>query len=207
MRQGVILSLCDYTGIMVEPWAEAGFDCLLVDIRHPAGVNRNGRITTVCHDVNTFVHWFRPAGFVAAFPPCTHLAVSGARWFARKGLAPLVKALELVESCRRLCEISEAPWMIENPVGRLSTLWRKPDYYFDPCDYAGYLDDPTSEAYTKKTCLWTGGGFIMPEPRRVEPVGKNPIHHMPPSKDRGLKRSVTPRGFARAVFEANVGGK
>ena len=60
--------------------------------------------------------------------------------------------------------------MLENPVGVLSSYWRKPDHTFDPCDYGGYLN-PAGDAYTKKTCLWTGGGFIMPKKKPVEPVG------------------------------------
>ena len=137
-----------------------------------------------------------------AFPPCTHLAVSGARWFKTKGLGALADALQLVERCRIIAEISGAPWMLENPVSTLSTYWRKPDVTFDPCDFGGYLD-PTGDAYTKKTCLWTGGGFVMPEPKPVAPTERSPIHLMPPSDDRGDLRSVTPMGFAKAVFLAN----
>jgi hypothetical protein len=58
--------------------------------------------------------------------------------------------------------------MLENPVGVLSSYWRKPDHTFDPCDYGGYLN-PAGDAYTKKTCLWTGGGFIMPGKKPVDP--------------------------------------
>jgi hypothetical protein len=87
--------------------------------------------------------------------------------------------------------------MLENPVGMLSSYWRKPDYTFQPWQYG--------DTYTKKTCLWTGGGFVMPDAWHVrKPAGTvESIHLMPPSADRGDKRSVTPAGFARAVFEAN----
>src|SRR5438874_1852065 len=47
---------------------------------------------------------------------------------------------------------------------------RPTHHTFDPCDFAGYLTDPAPDRYTKKTCLWTGGGFIMPKPKRVEPI-------------------------------------
>jgi len=93
--------------------------------------------------------------------------------------------------------------MIENPVSTLSTYWRKPDYMFDPCDYGRYLDPP-GDAYTKKTCLWVGNGFVMPPKKPVPPVEGSKIHRMPPSKDRGYLRSVTPMGFAEAVFQANA---
>lgn len=93
--------------------------------------------------------------------------------------------------------------MLENPVSTISSYWRKPDFSFNPCDYAGYLDHPEDEAYTKKTCLWTGGGFRMPLEKPVEPVLGSKMHMLPPSDDRGDLRSVTPEGFARAVFQAN----
>jgi len=51
--------------------------------------------------------------------------------------------------------------------------------------------------------LWTGGGFVMPPKRRVEPTMGSRIHLMPPSPDRGHLRSVTPMGFAQAVYEVN----
>ncbi len=98
---------------------------------------------------------------------------------------------------------SEAPWLIENPVGVLSSYWRKPDHTFDPCDFGGYLDPP-GDAWTKKTCLWTGGGFRMPGKKRVEPVNLDYIHNMSPSGDRGDLRSITPEGFAIAVMLANT---
>jgi hypothetical protein len=137
-----------------------------------------------------------------AFPPCTHVAVSGARWFRDKGLGALVQALRLFDAALRLAEWTKAPYMIENPVSTVSTYWRKPDYLFDPCDYGGYGAEST-DAYTKKTCLWTGNGFIMPRPKRVEPVDGSRMHRLGYSKERATVRSVTPKGFAQAVFEAN----
>jgi hypothetical protein len=132
-----------------------------------------------------------------AFPPCTHLAVSGARWFAKKGLQSLIDGLELVEAARRICEWSGCPWMIENPVGRLSTLWRKPDYLFQPWEFG--------DNYSKKTCIWTGPRFRFPKPSVTEKPEnvEELIWRMGPSDDRSDMRSITPRGFAQAVFEAN----
>lgn len=92
--------------------------------------------------------------------------------------------------------------MIENPVSAVSTYWRKPDYTFNPCDYGGYLTPP-DDAYTKRTCLWTGNGFAMPKPKPVKPVEGSRMHSLGPSTDRAALRSITPQGFARAVFEAN----
>ncbi len=123
------------------------------------------------------------------------MAVSGARWFRDKGLGRLIRALQLFKRSIDLAELIGGPYLIENPVSTVSSYWRKPDYTFDPCDYG----DP----YTKKTCLWTGGGFVMPPKNRVEPIEGSKMHLLPPGRDRADKRSETPMGFARAVFEAN----
>lgn len=204
---GLVLSMCDRTGVMVEPWLAAGYECWLVDMQHPAGVHRDGRLVRVGGDVTK---WLPPRAdyrIVFGFPPCTNLAVSGSRWFVDKGLAGLADAIAVVEAVRDRCEWSGAPWMIENPVGTLSTYWRKPDHAFDPCDFGGWVD---GDAYTKRTHLWTGGGFVFPPVRPVEPVQGSLMHRLPPSPERADLRSVTPAGFAAAVFAANelgdVGG-
>lgn len=196
---GTIYSLCDLSGNAVMPWAEAGYECVCLDLQHSIRRDRRERvglgwITYRWADVRSESRLDNAAG-VFAFPPCTNLAVSGARDFQRKGLRGLIDALEVVEVCRILCESSGAWWMLENPVSRLSSSWRKPDHMFDPCDYG----DP----YTKKTCIWSGGGFVMPPKNRVPVTLESYIHKMPPSPDRANRRSETPMGFARAVFAAN----
>jgi hypothetical protein len=200
-EEGTVVSLCDYSGVMVAPWAEAGYRAVCIDTQHERGARDDGGVVLMGQDV-TQIEAVRNAEIVFAFPPCTNLAVSGARWFKDKGLRGLIDALEVVEACRRIAEGSGAPWMIENPVSTLSTYWRKPDHIFNPCDYAGYLDSD-EDAYTKKTCLWVGGGFVMPEPKRMEPVHGSKMHLMAPSPERANLRSRTPRGFALAVFQAN----
>lgn len=203
---GMCIFLCSKTSIMAEPWANAGYDCWLIDIQHPPGWadTEQPKIRTLGIDVRRFDVVGVPGSFVFgfAFPPCTHLAVSGARWFREKGFSCLDESLSIVASCERILKRTGARWGIENPVSRLSSL-QKPDYIFDPCNYAGYLDNPSKEAYTKKTCLWTGGGFVMPEPKHVDPVLGSKMHLLPPSDDRAEIRSITPKGFALAVFEAN----
>ena len=59
--------------------------------------------------------------------------------------------------------------------------------------------------YSKRTCLWTGGGFRLPQQRPIPEFRPLYIHNLPPSAERGDLRSITPPGFARAVFEANLG--
>lgn len=202
MVQEIVVSLFDYTGNMIEPWAKAGFLCYCVDWKHPAGETWNGNIIRVGADVCEWLPPFAPVKILFAFPPCTDVAISGARWFRDKGLGSLVEALQLFDASVRLAEWTKAPYMIENPVSTVSTYWRKPDFTFDPCDYGGYLNPP-GDAYTKKTCLWTGNGFIMPRPKRVMPVEGSRMHLLAPSMSRAEQRAITPKGFAAAVFEAN----
>ena len=187
---------------MVEPWARAGYMCYCVDLQHPAGETRTGNIVRVGADVREWLPPYAKVAILFAFPPCTHVAVSGARWFKDKGLGHRIQAIQGFDAAVRLAEWTQAPYLIENPVSTVSTYWRAPDFTFDPCDYGGYLEPP-GDAYTKKTCLWTGNGFVMPEPRRVEPTLGSVMHRLPKTPERANLRSVTPRGFARAVFEAN----
>jgi len=191
---------------MVTPWAAAGFECICVDTQH-VEISRAPYlpITYVGWDVRDWLPPKEEYKIVFAFPPCTHLAVSGARWFRRKGLGKLAEALSIVEACREICEWAKAPWMLENPVSSLSTYWREPDVTFNPCDYGGYLDPP-ADLYTKRTCLWFGGGFRMPRIKPVAPLEGSRMHLIPPCENRSDLRSETPAGFAQAVFEANMGG-
>jgi hypothetical protein len=202
MTQPIVISLFDYTANMVRPWADAGFLCYSVDVKHPAGEHREGNIVWVGADVMEWLPPYAAVKILFAFPPCTHVAASGARWFRDKGLGALVEALRLFDAALRLAEWTKAPYLIENPVSTVSTYWREPDYMFNPCDYGGYGSEG-GDAYTKKTCLWTGNGFVMPKRKRIEPAEGSRMHGLWPSKDRGSLRSVTPKGFAQAVFEAN----
>lgn len=204
----IMLSLCDRTGVMARPWAEAGYRAIAVDIQHSIypKVDRHG-VTLTYGDVLTFLPPRDEIVFIAAFPPCTDLAVSGAKHMRAKGLRRRAAAIDLFGACLEICENVGVPWMIENPVGILSTHWRGPDHDFHPWHYGGYEPD-ADDGYTKYTCLWAGGGFVMPDPKptEVDPETGDRIHKAPPSRDRGDIRSVTPAGFARAVFEANRPG-
>lgn len=199
---GLVLSLFDLTGNMLKPWRDAGFDCMAVDLQSEPGSRERDGIIYVGGDV---LRWLPPRAKYAAvfaFPPCTDVAVSGARWFQDKGLSGLAGAIELLERARQIAEWADAPWMIENPVSTFSTYWRKPDHVFHPSDFTGF---ELGDNYTKKTCIWAGNGFVMPQPKRAAGLGKpdDRIHKAPPGPDRANIRSATPMGFARAVFEAN----
>jgi hypothetical protein len=224
---------------MGKPWAEAGHEVICVDLQHP----KDGRYENGISFIHLDLSWDSEAWkllaeslmgkevFVIGFPPCTNLAASGSRhWQEKREADPEFqhKAAACAIKIADLARAISAPYMIENPVGVLARLWRKPDYTFAPCDFGGYLppDDqhplypdiiPPRDAYEKKTCLWTGGGFVFPELRRVEPQ----YHLYRHADGRLLKvsgpvakiggdslrtkniRSATPRGFALAVYYAN----
>lgn len=204
MRQKTAISLCDKTGVMMKPWAEAGFICYAVDIQHKQRSDRTevfeggGKIIYTWGDARS---WCPPDNpeivFVAAFPVCTNLAGSGARDFVKKGIPMLMDGLQLFNACYQVAKWSGAPFCIENPSGVIATHFRKADYTFHPWYYG--------DNYQKLTCLWTGNGFVMPE-REYITKGQDvtqKIWLMSPGKDRQDKRSETPEGFARAVFESN----
>ena len=235
MTKGIVLSLYDFTGEALKPWAEAGYICHAFDIQHPESGWREryesgGRIWYHKVDlwnsdnITALQDWFKNENVVfgMAFPVCTDLAVSGAGHFARKRKADpefQIRASNHARWCASLFEALGVPYFIENPVSRLATLWRKPDYSFHPYEYGEYIPDAEAEhprwpdyiapkdRYTKKTCLWTGGGFTMPPKRPTQkPDGYSQQHLKLGGKSQRTKdiRSATPRGFARAVFEANV---
>ena len=193
-----VISCFDKSGVMVRPWADAGYTCYCVDIQHKRGEHERDGIIFVGADMLTWVpprSIVNSVAFAAFFPPCDHLSVSGARWFKGKGLGALADSIRLFERSAFWAEWFGAPYLIENPVSTISTYWRKSDYTFDPSQYG----DP----WTKKTCLWTGGGFVMPPKTPVLALEGSKMHRLPPGPDRKDKRSETPPGFAQAVFEAN----
>lgn len=208
---GIVVSLCDLTGNFVRPWAEAGYECYCVDIEHSIRRDREERVGAgviryVWGDVRS---WAPPSGrsvaFGAAWTPCTHVAGSGARDFVKKRSYMLRDALEMFEAGRQVLSWSGAPSFSENPVGVLSSVPHigKPDFYFDPSDYAALCED---DNYTKKTCIWAYNGFQMPEKAPAPWLGEpdDRIHKAPPSDGRADFRSATPMGFSRAVFNANA---
>ena len=226
-----VISLFDLTGQMCKPWADAGITCFLFDMQHdcdsiyPHMVTTGGDASTWAeHIAEIFAAY--DVQMLFGFPPCTDLAISGARHFQAKAEANpnyLAEAMSLVYLVRDIGEAYGVPYMIENPVSRISSQWRKPNHTFNPCDYGQYLPEgdqspypaviPARDAYTKKTCLWTGNGFVMPEARPVEPErfqDKNGLNYSGAHWKLGGRslrtkniRSATPRGFAKAVFAAN----
>lgn len=124
-----------------------------------------------------------------AFPPCTHLAVSGARWFKdkQKEQQQAIKDFMFLADIDSIDKIA-----IENPIGIMSTKWRKPDQIIQPWQFG--------HGETKATCLWLKGLPLL-KPTNIVKGRENRIHKMPPSKDRGKLRSITYLGIAKAMAE------
>jgi site-specific DNA-cytosine methylase len=117
----IILDLCGGTGSWSQPYREAGYDVRIVDSLV------NGQ------DVRLFELPEFPVHGILAAPPCTHLAASGARWWAEKGEDKLFEALSIADACLRLVWACKPVWWaLENPVGRLSRFYGQPKMYFDP---------------------------------------------------------------------------
>lgn len=224
MQKDVAVFLFDLTGIMAEPWLQAGYECYIVDRQHKTGIYEDPKrpgLYKVGADIRN--GWIPPreivdrVAFMGSFPECTNVAVSGAAWFQKKGPRALSLSLDLFATCRELGEWLGCPYFIENPVSTFSTYCGKPDHTFDPFEYGGYLPDDDihplypdniapRDGYTKKTCLWTGGGFKMPKRAPIQPqTGASLQHTKLGGKSLKTKniRSATPRGFAKAVYTAN----
>lgn len=127
-----------------------------------------------------------PWDLMIAHPPCTHLAVSGARWFKDKQ----VEQQEALEFVRRLLDAPIAKIALENPVSIISSRIRKPTQTIQPWQF-GHPE-------TKATCLWLHG---LPKLTPTDIVdGRDPrVHMMPPGPDRWKNRSRTYQGIADAM--------
>lgn len=126
---------------------------------------------------------------VIAFPPCTDLCVSGARWFKEKQADG--RQQSSVEFFMRFTRLDHIPRVaIENPVGIMSTHYHKPDQIIQPWQFG--------HGETKATCLWLKGLPIL-QPTDIVGGRENRIHRMPPGEDRAKKRSVTYSGIAAAM--------
>lgn len=187
-----ILVACEFSGIVRDAFRGRGHDAWSCDL-----------LPTECdgpHEQDDIFHVLARAPWrwdlLIAFPPCTHLAASGARWWPDK-LAEQQEAIEFVQA------IAAAPVeriAIENPIGILSTAWREPDQIIQPWQF-GHPE-------TKATCLWLqalprlqpthsdGPSLFWPE-APTEREGR--IWREPPGPDRWKNRSRTYTGIANAM--------
>ena len=176
-----VLVACEFSGIVRDAFSERGHDAWSCDLL-PSESPGNHRQT----DVSLILKegW----DLMIAHPPCTHLAVSGARWFKDKQNEQL-EALQFVETLMsapidRIC--------IENPISIISSRVRKPDQIIQPWQFG--------HGETKATCLWLKN---LPKlvPTCIVEGREARVHKMPPGPDRWKERSRTFAGIAEAMAQ------
>ena len=129
-------------------------------------------------------------GAMIAFPPCTHLAVSGARWFPKKIADG--RQQKAIDFFMALVNAPIEKIAIENPIGIMSKRYRKPNQIIQPYQFG--------HGETKATCLWLKG---LPKlnPTNIVDGREQKIWRMPPGPDRAILRSKTYPGIAKAMAE------
>ena len=174
-----VLVACEYSGVVRDAFAALGHDAWSCDLlpTERLGNHINGDVLQ---------HLHRGWDLMIAHPPCTHLAVSGARWFKDK-LQEQAAALDFV---RRLLDAPIPRIALENPVSIISSRIRKPDQIIQPWQYG--------HGETKATCLWLKN---LPKltPTNIVDGREARVHKMPPSPDRWKERSRTYQGVANAM--------
>jgi site-specific DNA-cytosine methylase len=176
-----VLVACEYSGVVRDAFRALGHDAMSCDLlpTDVEGPHYQGDVRDILAD-----------GFdlMIAHPPCTHLAVSGARWFKDK----VQEQAESLEFVRLLMDAPIPRIAIENPVSVISSRTRKPDQIIQPWQFG--------HGETKATCLWLKG---LPKlvPTNVVEGREQRIHKMPPSPDRWKLRSTTYKGIAAAMAQ------
>ncbi len=193
-----VLIACEYSGIIRDAFIATGHDahsCDLLPTERPNWTHQEP-FTSRTHHPDRGYHWQCDVmtiigegwDLMIAHPPCTHLAVSGARWFKDKR-AEQEKALEFVYNLmcapiNRIC--------IENPISIISSRIRKPDQIIQPWMFG--------HGETKATCLWLKNLPTL-APTNIVEGREARIHRMPPSPDRWKERSRTLPGIADAMAD------
>jgi site-specific DNA-cytosine methylase len=184
-----VLVAFECSGVVREAFRSWGHDAWSCDLK-PAEDESAFHVQGDAFDVMR-----EPWDLIIAHPPCTDICVSGARWFAekradgRQGRAVDLFMAVVNVPCERLC--------IENPVGIMSTLYRKPDCIIQPWMFG--------HGETKATCLWLKGLPTL-RPTKIVSGREGRVWKMGPSERRAADRSRTYRGVAEAMAE-QWGGK
>lgn len=185
-----ILVACEFSGRVRQACRDRGHDAwscdlLPADDNSPYHIQADARLCLDGHIPGVKAHnesW----DLLIAFPPCTHLAVSGARWFNAKR-AEQKEAIEFFKAlaCADIPRIA-----IENPIGIMSTHYRKPDQIIQPWQFG--------HGETKATCLWLKS---LPTLKHTNIVAgrEGRVWKEPPGPDRWKKRSITYQGIADAM--------
>ncbi len=180
-----VLVACEYSGRVREAFRRFGHDAWSCDLL-PAEDGSKFHTQADVREIIADYEW----DLMVAHPPCTHLAVSGARHFAAKQ-----EDGRQTEAINFFLALARAPIpriAIENPVCIISSVWRKPDQTIQPWMFG--------HGETKATCLWLKG---LPHLVPTEIVsGRHPrVHLLPPSEDRWKERSRTYEGIAQAMAQ------
>ena len=177
-----ILIACEFSGVVRDEFAARGHDavsCDLLPSETTHGQHHQGSVLDILDD-----GW----DLMVAHPPCTHLAVSGARWFHRK----LPEQAEALAFVRALLDADIPQIALENPVSIISTRIRKPDQVIQPWQHG--------HGETKATCLWLKGLPLL-TPSNVVSGRAGRILAMSPGPDRWRERSRTLPGIAAAMAD------
>lgn len=176
-----VLVACEFSGAVRDAFTRRGHDAVSCDLlpSETPGQHHQGDVRDILAD-----------GFdlMISHPPCTHLAVSGARWFKDKQ-AEQAEALEFV---RTLLDAPIPRIALENPVSVISSRVRKPDQIIQPWQFG--------HGETKATCLWLKN-LPKLQPTNIVDGRENRVHRMPPGPDRWKERSRTFQGIAEAMAE------
>lgn len=176
-----VLIACEFSGIVREAFKSKGHDAWSCDLL-PTEISGNHIQDNVLNILND--GW----DLMIAHPPCTHLAVSGARWFKEK-------QKEQLESIGFFMCLSAAPIdkiCIENPVCIMSRIWSKPTQIIQPWQFG--------HGETKKTCLWLKNLYDL-ETTKIVSGRENRVHREPPGPSRWKNRSRFYKGIAEAMAE------
>ena len=178
-----VLVACEYSGTVRDAFIRRGHDAMSCDLlpTERPGPHHCGDVLEVLED-----GW----DMMIAHPPCTHLAVSGARHFAEKKKDGRQGAA--IEFFMALANADIPRIAIENPVCIMSSIWRKPDQTIQPWQFG--------HGETKATCLWLKGLQKL-QPTFLVSGREQRIHRMPPSPDRWKNRSKTFYGIAEAMAQ------
>ena len=178
-----ILIACEFSGIVRDAFIARGHDAMSCDLlpteRH--GPHYQGDVMDIINDC-----W----EMMIAHPPCTDLAVSGARWFEEKRLSGSQQ--KSIDFFMRIASANISKISIENPISIMSNIYRKPDQIIQPWMFG--------HGETKATCLWLKG---LPKlmPTDIVEGREQRIYQLPPGPDRWKERSRTFRGIADAMAE------
>jgi len=199
-----VLIACEESQEVCKAFRKLGHEAYSCDILDCSGGHPEWHIKG-----DVLKHLDKDWDLMIAHPPCTHLAVSGARWFA-EGKKPWSLQEEALEFVRQLLNANISKIALENPVSVISTKIRKPNQIIQPYEYG--------HPYSKKTCLWLKN---LPKlvPTNIVEKGESIVYKsgrsLPkwyadawklPKEDRAKLRSKTYPGIAKAMAE-QWGGK